>query len=79
MVVTGPGPIGIIGVQLAKALGAGRAEGMWNLERAVPLMAARKIKAEPLITHVFPLNKINEAIETFIKRIEGTIKVIIRS
>ena len=41
-------------------------------------MFVKKKYVGTLITHVFPLNKINEAMETFIKRIEGAIKVIIR-
>ncbi|GAI84315.1 unnamed protein product, partial [marine sediment metagenome] len=58
-------------VQWNLSLAGGKAEGMWNLERAVPLMADGRIKAEPLITHIFPLDKINEAMETFVKRIGG--------
>jgi len=64
-------------VQWNLSLAGGKAEGMWNLERAVPLMADGRIKAEPLITHIFPLEKINEAMETFVKRIGGAIKVVI--
>ncbi|MFQ5834905.1 MAG: zinc-binding dehydrogenase, partial [bacterium] len=65
-------------VQWNLSLAGGKAEGMWNLERAVPLMTDGRIKAEPLITHTFPLDKINEAMQVFVKRIGGAIKVVIR-
>ena len=40
-----------------------KAEGMLNLGRAIPLMADGRINLKPLITHTFPLEKINEAFE----------------
>jgi threonine dehydrogenase-like Zn-dependent dehydrogenase len=51
---------------------------MWNLERVVPLMVDGRIKAGPLMTHIFCLGKINEAMKTFVKRIGGAIKVVIK-
>jgi threonine dehydrogenase-like Zn-dependent dehydrogenase len=51
---------------------------MWNLERVVPLMVDGRIKAGPLMTHIFCLEKINEAMKTFVKRIGGAIKVVIK-
>ncbi len=55
-----------------------KAEGMWNLERAIPLMADGRLKMKPLITHVFPLDEINAAFETFIQRKGGAIKVVVK-
>ncbi len=55
-----------------------KAEGMWCMERAVPLMADGRLSVAPLITHTFPLDEINRAFETFTNRVGGTIKVVIR-
>lgn len=55
-----------------------KAEGMLNLERAVPLMADGRMNFKPLITHTFPLDRINEAFETFTGRVGGAIKVIVK-
>lgn len=56
---------------------APKAEGMWNLERALPLLADCRLNVKPLITHTFPLEEINTALEIFTQRIGGAIKVII--
>ncbi len=55
-----------------------KAEGMWNLERAVPLMADGRLNLKPLITHRFPLDEISTAFDTFTKRVGGAIKVIVK-
>jgi L-iditol 2-dehydrogenase len=55
-----------------------KAEGMWNLERAIPLMADGRMNLKPLITHRFSLDDINEAFDTFTGRIGGAIKVIVK-
>jgi L-iditol 2-dehydrogenase len=55
-----------------------KAEGMLNLERAIPLMADGRIDLKPLITHTFPLTEINEALATFTGRVGGAIKVIVK-
>ncbi len=55
-----------------------KAEGMLNLERAIPLMADGRIDLKPLITHTFPLEEINAAFDTFTGRVGGAIKVIIK-
>lgn len=55
-----------------------KAEGMLNLQRAVPLMADGRINLKPLITHTFSLDNINEALNTFTGRIGGAIKVIVK-
>ena len=40
-------------------------------------MAQGKITAGDLITHTFPLERIHEAIDTFVQRRDGAIKVIV--
>jgi L-iditol 2-dehydrogenase len=55
-----------------------KAEGMLNLERAIPLMADGRMNLKPLITHTFCLDDINEAFDTFTGRVGGAIKVIIQ-
>jgi 2-desacetyl-2-hydroxyethyl bacteriochlorophyllide A dehydrogenase len=55
-----------------------KAEGMWNLERAIPLMADGRLNVRPLITHTFPLTDINAAFATFTGRRDGAIKVVIQ-
>jgi threonine dehydrogenase-like Zn-dependent dehydrogenase len=41
-------------------------------------MGDGRIKTRPLITHTFPLEKINEAFQTFIQRTGGAIKVVVK-
>jgi threonine dehydrogenase-like Zn-dependent dehydrogenase len=55
-----------------------KGEGMWNLERAIPLMADGRLDLKPLITHRFVLDEINKAFDTFTGRIGGAIKVIVK-
>ena len=55
-----------------------RGEGLANCARAIKLMAQGKIKAQPLITHTFSLSEVNEALQTFTKRIDGAIKVVLK-
>lgn len=55
-----------------------KAEGMLNLERAIPLMADGRMNLKPLITHRFSLDEINKAFETFTGRVGGAIKVIVQ-
>jgi len=53
--------------------------GNWggNMRQAYNLMRAGKINTKPLITHEFPLDKINEAFETASK-INEAVKVIVK-
>jgi len=51
---------------------------MWNLERAIPLMADGRLNLKSLITHRFSLDEINEAFDTFTGRVGGAIKVIVK-
>lgn len=64
-------------VQWNMTLAGGKAEGDWSLRRVLPLMADGRIKSEPLITHRFQIEDINEGMETFVKRKGGAIKVVI--
>lgn len=59
-------------------LAGSRAEGDRSLAKVAPLMGDGRIKARPLITHTFPLEQVNEAMQTFVKRIGGAIKVVLR-
>lgn len=63
-------------VQYNIQMAGGKAEGMWCIERILPLLAQGKIDVKPLITHKFSLDDINEAVKTFKERIGGAIKVV---
>ena len=54
-----------------------RGEGRRNVRRSLSLAAQRKIDLRPLITHEFALKDINQAFETFTKRIDNAMKVIV--
>ena len=54
-----------------------RGEGRLNVPRAMSLMGQGKIAGQPLITHTFPLEKINEALATFVERRDGAMKVVV--
>ncbi len=45
--------------------------------KVVGLLAGGKISVKKLITHTFPLEKMREAMETFVKRIGGAMKVVV--
>jgi L-iditol 2-dehydrogenase len=64
-------------VQYNIQMAGGKAEGMWCIERILPLLAQGKIDVKPLITHKFSLDDINEAVKTFKERIGGAIKVVV--
>jgi len=59
-----------------KAAGV-RGEGLGDCRRSLELLKMGKIQAKPLITHHFPLVDFNEALNTFIERKGGALKVII--
>jgi len=59
-------------------LAGSRAEGDRSVSKVAPLMGDGRLKCRPLVTHTFPLNQINEAVKTFVKRIGGAIKVVVK-
>jgi threonine dehydrogenase-like Zn-dependent dehydrogenase len=54
-----------------------RGEGWANCARAVSMLGQGRISLKALATHSFPLDRIEEAFETFKQRIGGAIKVIV--
>jgi L-iditol 2-dehydrogenase len=46
-------------------------------EKVIAWMASRQLKVKDLITHTFPLTEFAKALDTFIHRREGAIKVVI--
>ncbi len=74
-------PVAINAFKIAQwnmTLSGSRAEGDRALSKVAPLMGDGRVKARPLITHTFSLDQINEAFQTFINRIGGAIKVVIK-
>lgn len=55
-----------------------RGEGWANTARAVSLMNRRRVDLKPLVTHAFPIDRIEQAFDTFVNRIDGAVKVISR-
>lgn len=55
----------------------GRGEGEHVIDRIIPLMEDGRINTKSLITHNFPLEEINTAMNTFVNRTGGAIKVVI--
>lgn len=53
-----------------------RGESRANVGRAVSLLANGRVTLKPLITHTFPITRIEEAFRTFTQRIGGAVKVI---
>lgn len=54
-----------------------RGEGRMSCHRALSLMEAGKIDGQTLITHTFPLEKMNEALATFVERRGDALKVVV--
>jgi L-iditol 2-dehydrogenase len=61
-----------------KSIHTVRGEGWANVARAVSLLGSGKITLKPYVTHSFPLDEITNAFETFVKRIGGAVKVIVK-
>ncbi len=61
-----------------KSIHTVRGEGWANVSRAVSLLGTGKITLKPYVTHSFPLDEISTAFETFVKRIDGAVKVIVK-
>jgi L-iditol 2-dehydrogenase len=66
-----------LAVQKGSSIFTVRGEGRMSVSQALSLMAQGKITARDLITHTFPLEQIQEAIDTFTERRDGAIKVIV--
>jgi len=49
-----------------------------NCGRSLALMSAGKILADPIITHHFRLDQINDAFRTYTERTDNALKVVIR-
>jgi L-iditol 2-dehydrogenase len=56
---------------------AARGEGGMNCGRSLALMGAGKIRADPIITHHFPLARIHDAFDTYVKRAGNALKVVL--
>ena len=48
-----------------------------DCEETLKLIAESKLDTEPLITHIYPLSKIDEAYELFENKRDGVIKVAV--
>jgi L-iditol 2-dehydrogenase len=55
-----------------------RGEGWGNVGRAVSMLASGRVDLKPLVTHSFPLEKIEEGFKTFRERIGGAVKVVVK-
>jgi L-iditol 2-dehydrogenase len=55
-----------------------RGEGRANVRRAISLLEAGRVDLKPLVTHIFPIAKVDEAIATFKGRIGGAVKVVMK-
>jgi len=58
-------------------MGVVRGEGHGATKRGLALMAQGKISGRPFITHRFTLDDLPRAIETFERRIDDAIKVVV--
>lgn len=55
-----------------------RGEGKANVRRAISLLDAGKVNLKALVTHTFPIAKVDEAISTFKGRVGGAVKVVMK-
>ncbi len=49
-----------------------------TMYEVLPLIASGRVRVEPLVTHVFPLERYGEALHTFAERVDGALKVLVR-
>lgn len=66
-----------LAVQKGNSIFTVRGEGRMSVSQALSLMAQGKITPKDLITHNFRLSRIREAIDTFVERRDGAIKVVV--
>lgn len=61
-----------------KSIHTVRGEGWANVTRAVSLLGSGKVTLKPYVTHSFPLLDVSLAFKTFVERIGGAVKVIVK-
>lgn len=61
-----------------KSIHTVRGEGWANVARAVSLLGSGKVTLKPYVTHSFPLDDISKAFKTFVERIGGAVKVVVK-
>lgn len=61
-----------------KSIHTVRGEGWANVARAVSLLGSGKVTLKPYVTHSFPLDDISKAFQTFVERIGGAVKVVVK-
>ena len=66
----------IVFIQTAVTFKTGGVDGC-DCEETLKLIAEGKINTEPLITHTYPLSRIEEAYELFENKRDGVIKVAV--
>ena len=66
-----------LGFQPVTTLKNGQPDHSYDCEEVLKLIAEGKIDTTPLITHRFPLSKIEEAYRIFENKEEGVIKIAI--
>lgn len=54
-----------------------RGEGWTNCRRAASLLRQRRVDLQPLVSHVFPLERIREAFDTHIEKRDNALKVVV--
>ena len=50
----------------------------YTFQRAVKIVSSNSLKLKPLISHIFPLSDIRQAFEVVDKRLENTVKVVVK-
>jgi L-iditol 2-dehydrogenase len=48
------------------------------MDEVIPLVLDERVRVRPLVTHVFPLERYGEALETFARRVDGALKVLVK-
>jgi L-iditol 2-dehydrogenase len=61
-----------------KSIHTVRGEGWANVARAVSLVSSGKVTLKPYVSQTFPLKDISTAFKTFVERIGGAVKVIVK-
>jgi L-iditol 2-dehydrogenase len=61
-----------------KSLYTVRGEGWTNCRRGVSLLRQKRIDLSSLVTHTFPLSRIDDAFRTHMHKLDGAIKVVVK-